>query len=167
MSCKGCGSSTRVEGKSITVPQKKKPLDRFSVFGLSKLKDFVVFYDLMDVLKVNIDDVRGYVASEDADEVVETARVNKISRHMMEFMNLKPKCPECGSFVDAFEVNTMRCNRVGDGLKWLMQCENNYYCGYEEGIKTDLNEWLISHRRLNMSKLKTKLAGGSKEIQDG
>jgi hypothetical protein len=164
MGCSNCQESTR---KKNAVLRKKiaseNQLHRFSVFAMSQLKNFVVFYELMQEINASIDDVRRFIVDETARDKAEGEASLKIMRHAVAFMNMKPKCPECNANVEAIEVNTMRCNKIGGKYKYLIYCVDWKGCGWDRAIASDLLDFMQSNRRKNLRNLSKYIESGGRE----
>lgn len=169
MTCKGCRksdvkmSSEDVRRRSMALRKSVaagEAMDRFQVFSMSKLKDFVVFTELMDEINVNVDDVKRFIEAEEGRLKDEFSEADKIMRHALAFMNMQPRCPDCNRVLEAIPVNTMRCNRIPGKYKNLIQCPNWQGCGYERAISTDLMEFMQSNRRNNIKNLRDYIDGG-------
>ena len=163
MGCKNCGGS---KYEPVRGRRKKKPMtdsiDRFAAFTLGNLKDFVVFYELMETMGTTIEQVKGFIEGEKNREKRENAIADKLHRNMVKFMNLMPKCPDCGAPLDAFKVNDKPCSMIGGKYKWLLSCKNWQGCGYERAMVRDINDFILETRRKGIKTIK-QFTGGSKE----
>ena len=164
MGCKNCGGPKQVP--TVRGRRKKKliteNIDRFAAFTLGSLKDFVVFYELMETMGTTIEQVKGFIRREENREERDNAIADKLHRNMVKFMNLMPKCPECGAPLDVMKVNDKPCSMIGGKYKWLLSCRNWKGCGYERAMVRDINDFILESRRKGIKTIK-QFTGGSKE----
>lgn len=169
MGCSGCGGSagktydssdpnTRVASHHKFPKRKTKvnPIDRFAVFSLGNLKDFIVFTELLNETKQTIEDVKAFIAATESQDKVENDAADYVMKQSVFFMNSKPRCPECNNHVGAQQVNTMPCNVVDVDMrgKWLIYCVEEMECGWSHVIDQDLIHFIQEHKRKNLNTLK-------------
>lgn len=137
-------------------------IDRFAAFNLGTLKDFVVFYELMETMGTTIQSVKDFIVGETRKDDQENSRANKVNRDMIKFMNLMPKCPDCGVPLDAIRVNHRPCSMIGGKYQWLLSCQDWEGCGYERALVRDINDFILETRREGIKTIR-QFTGGSKE----
>jgi len=157
----GCKKKTK-DGKKMPCHDPNRgpvrmTLDNLEVFGLNRVRDFVVFYELLDTLKVSISDVKKWVADKDAREELEAKKVNKIVDYARKFMELKPRCPDCNSILEAIPVNHSKCTMIGGKYKYLIQCVSYWNCGYERAITKELSAYMSDSKREQLVRLQAKI----------
>jgi hypothetical protein len=121
-------------------------MNRLDVFGISQVKDFIVFYELLQAVNATIDDVKAWVKKEIEKENAQNEIDVEFMRALSMFMNARPACPGCGRQLQAMAVNTHPKNQVGGKWTWLIHCDDDENCGWDTLISGSLHDHVVDAR---------------------
>ena len=110
----------------------KKSIDSIlQSFSMGQINDAIVIIKEIGDNGYGVGSLERYMAGlvQETKDLVRTTQMEDDS-YVAELISKSPKCPDCGSVLSLFEVNTSPRNMVGGGIGSIWQCPD-MDCGYE------------------------------------
>ena len=169
MGCSGC-ADRGTKNVPVNKPNKRnrvfykqkfhhagtEPIDKLQAFTIANLKDFVVFYNLLETINASIDDVEEWINGYEKRRKIEMDDGDYLFKNAVKFMNALIGCPRCNTKLEAIQVNSMPCNKIGGKYRWLIYCPD-IQCGWEHAIQESLISWVHEKKRENVRRLKQRI----------